>query len=59
MLQQGAPGPGPGLSGFHNLRESLGDEEGWKEQLAALEEIFLTRELGADLRTSSGETKAK
>ena len=27
--------------------------------MAALEEILLTRELGADLRTSSGETKAQ
>ena len=43
---------------FHNLRESLGDEEGRKEQLAALEEILLTRELGADLRTPVPE-KAK
>ena len=55
---KGCQGPGPSLSRFHNLRESLGDEEGRKEQLAALEEILLTRELGADLRTPVPE-KAK
>ena len=51
-------GPGPSLSWFHNLRESLGDGEGRKGQLAALEEVLLTRELGANLRTPTPE-KAK
>ena len=49
--RKGRQGPGPSLSRFHSLRESLGDDEGRREQLAALEEILLTRELGADLRT--------